>query len=279
MLRDAQLEALLAEDVPYGDTTTEVLDLGKRRGELSFAARRSMLVCCTEEAARLFILAGGSAEVLVPSGEQVTEGAPLLRARGPAAALLMAWKVAQNLVEWTSGVAGATARLLAAARQGDPHVSIACTRKAFPGTRVLAVRAVRAGGGSMHRLGLSDSVLVFPEHRVFLSGGAAHWLSALRLREGERRIALEVTSLDQARELVFAGADTLQLERFTPSEVAACKAELQAAGFQPLLLAAGGITEANAAQFARAGAKVLVTSAPYQAAPADVKVVIEPSSK
>lgn len=275
MLRDAVLEGLLAEDVPFGDLTTDALSIGGRPGEVCFRARRAMVACCTEEAVRLFTLAGGGGEVLAPSGTQVAEGDRLLSARGSAAALLTAWKVAQNLVEWTSGIATATSRLVAAARRGNPQASVACTRKAFPGTRGLAVRAVHAGGGSMHRLGLSDSVLVFPEHRVFLGERRpTEWLTSLRLRESERRVALEVTSLEQAKDLALAGADVLQLEHFTPGDVAACRAELEALGVRPLLLAAGGINEANAAEFARAGAKVLVTSAPYQAAPADVKVII-----
>jgi molybdenum transport protein len=280
MLRDAELELLLAEDVPYGDLTSEALELGPVAGELSFAARRSMVVCCTEEAARLFALCGSSAVVLAHSGGRAEEGAPLLSARGPATALLAAWKVAQNLVEWTSGIASATARLLAAAREGAPEVTVACTRKAFPGTRALAVRAVRAGGGSMHRLGLSESLLVFPEHRAFNADvPATQWLSSLRSRERERRITVEVTTLDDALALAAAGAEALQLERFSPSDVATCKARLEAAGLRPLLLAAGGVNEVNAAAFARAGATVLVSSAPYQAAPADVKVSISTGAR
>jgi len=277
MLRDVELERLLTEDLPYGDLTTDALGIGAAAGELSFVARRSMQVCCTEEAARLFALCGASAEVRVPSGTVAPEGAPLLAARGPARSLLAAWKVAQNLVEWTSGVAGATARLLAAARAGNPRASIACTRKALPGTRALAARAVHAGGGSMHRLGLSESLLIFPEHRVFVDDAlTADWLSSLRLRERERRFTVEVTTLEDALRFAAAGADALQLERFTPTDVASCKARLVEAGLRPLLLAAGGVNESNAAAFARAGAEVLVSSAPYQAAPADVKVIIAP---
>jgi molybdenum transport protein len=275
MLRDAELERLLLEDVPYGDLTSELLELGSVPGQLSFVARRSMTVCCTEEAARLFGLCGGSAQWLTPSGTTVSEGARLLVASGPASTLLAAWKVAQNLVEWTSGIAGATAGLLAAAREGNRDVAVACTRKAFPGTRALAVRAVRAGGASMHRLGLSDSLLVFPEHRAFdAEVTATQWLARLRLRERERRVTFEVTTLQEALALAEAGAEALQLEHFSPPEVASCKARLDAAGLRPLLLAAGGVNVTNAAAFARAGAQVLVSSAPYQAAPADVKVVI-----
>src|SRR5450432_75167 len=275
-LSDSALQLLLNEDAPYGDMTTEALGIGAARGELTFFARQPMVACGTEEAARLFELTGASASVHERSGSQASADAELVTARGSASALLLAWKIAQNLVEWSSGIASAAARLVAAARQAGHAIPVACTRKAFPGTRYLASKAVVAGGATLHRLGLSESLLVFPEHRVFLEPQARglEWLNGLRKRERERRLTVEVTTIDQACALAAAGAEALQLEHFSAPAVAECKALLGTLGFHPLLLAAGGVTEANAAEYARAGADVLVSSAPYQARPMDVKVVV-----
>lgn len=273
-LGDAELLALLREDVPYGDLTTEALGVGDVEGSISFIGRRGMVACGTEEAARLFALCGAQAWVDARSGSALAPRAELLHAVGPAAGLLAVWKVAQNLVEWTSGIATAAARLVAAVREAGLDVPVACTRKAFPGTRDLASKAVVAGGATLHRLGLSESVLVFPEHRVFLSEHDGAWLKSLRDRERERRLTVEVTSIEQALGFAKAGAEALQLERFSPGAIAQCRAELEALQLRPLLLAAGGVTESNAADYARAGADVLVSSAPYQALPADVQVVV-----
>lgn len=275
-LVDAELLALLREDVPYGDLTTEALGLGDVQGTISFVARRAMVACCTEEAARLFELAGARAWVEARSGAALAPQASLLHAVGPATGLLAAWKVAQNLVEWTSGIAVATARLVSSLRAAGFDVPVACTRKAFPGARQLARKAVVAGGATLHRLGLSESVLVFPEHRTFLTDVEQDraWLDRLRAREREHRLTVEVTSLEQALVFAKAGADALQLERFSPSAVAECRAELAGRRLRPLLLAAGGINESNAVDYARAGADVLVSSAPYQAPPADVQVLV-----
>jgi molybdenum transport protein len=76
--------------------------------------------------------------------------------------------VAQTLVEIWSGIATAARAIVDAATAVSPDVVVACTRKNVPGTKSYAVRAVRAGGAVMHRLGLSETVLVFPEHRAFL---------------------------------------------------------------------------------------------------------------
>jgi nicotinate-nucleotide pyrophosphorylase len=103
------------------------------------------------------------------SGDLVEPGAPLLSGEGSAAGLLRAWKVAQTLVEIWSGVATATRALVSAARSVRPGVSVACTRKNVPGTKALAVAAIKAGGAVPHRLGLSETILLFPEHRAFLS--------------------------------------------------------------------------------------------------------------
>ena len=150
---------------------------------------------------------------------------------------------------------------------------MACTRKGFPGTRVLAAKAVRAGGGVMHRLGLSESLLVFPEHRAFLLRDALPArLAALRAAQREKKLVVEVTSEDEALRMAALGAEVLQLERFTPDGLAALRQRLREAGWRPLLAPAGGVNIGNAVAFAAAGADFLVTSSPYLAAPADVKV-------
>jgi molybdenum transport protein len=93
-LADASLAELLREDVPYGDRTTEALGIGDVEGSLSFVARGAMVVCGTEEAARLFQLCGAEAHVQARTGARGAAQSRLLRASGDAQGLLKAWKVA-----------------------------------------------------------------------------------------------------------------------------------------------------------------------------------------
>lgn len=274
---DAVLSALLAEDIPYGDLTTRSLGIGAKPGRMTFAARQGMVVCCTEEAARILESLGCAARVVCPSGRAAAAGAPLLEAAGPAEALLAGWKVAQTLVEWTSGVAGAARAIIDAARAVAPATAVACTRKAVPGTRALSAKAVCVAGATLHRCGLSDTILLFPEHRAFADPAETleAQVRALRAANPERSIVVEVKTLDDALAARAAGANVLQLEKFPPERVARLAAHLAGdGGPQPVIAAAGGVTAANAADYARAGARVLVTSAPYTAAPADVQVTI-----
>ena len=267
-LSDEALSRLLAEDVPFGDLTTESLGLQRRPGRLEFHARGVMTVCGVEEAVRLFELAGADARAIVLSGAVAEDGALLLTAEGSADALHRAWKTAQTLMEWASGIAsGATALVRAAA-----PVPVACTRKNAPGTKALSIKAIQAGGAIMHRLGLSETLLIFAEHRRFLDEPPSATIARLRTRQPEKKIVVEVTSEDEALTWARSGSDVLQLEKFTPAALSACRTRLEAEGLFPVLVAAGGVRVDNAADYVAAGAAMIATSAPYSAAPRDVQV-------
>jgi len=267
-LADTALANLLADDVPHGDLTTDSLGIAPLAARLSFAARGPMTLCGVEEAARLFALAGGAARPVAASGDTLAAGQPILEAWGSAGALHRAWKTAQTLVEWSSGMASATVALVAAAHP----LPVACTRKTPPGSKALAVKAVRAGGATLHRLGLSETLLLFAEHRLFLATPPAATVVRLQQALPERKVVVEVHDAEEALVWARAGAEVLQLERFAPDAVAACAALLAAEGLAPRLAPAGGITPDNAGDYRTAGAHLLVSSWPYQAPPRDVAV-------
>ncbi|KAA0686658.1 ModD protein [Azospirillum brasilense] len=273
VLSDAALDALLAQDVPYGDLTTDSLGIAAAPARIRFAARGAMVLAGTEEAARLIEKAGGTVTSVRPSGTAVEAGALILEGHGPAGALHRGWKVAQTLVEYASGIATRARRIVEAA----PGVTVACTRKNFPGAKDLSVKAVLAGGAVMHRLGLSETILVFAEHRAFLSGPPEAWIADLRRRAPEKTIVVEVDTVADAIAFACAGADVLQLEKRTPEEARAVVEATRNLPRPPVVAAAGGVTEDNAAAYAAAGCPLLVTTAPFFGRPADVKVVLEPA--
>jgi molybdenum transport protein len=275
-LPDDLLDRLLAEDVPHGDLTTLGLGIQDAQARMTFSARRAMVVACAGDAARLVTRRGAAARTLVPDGGRVAAGTILLEAEGGAGALFSTWKVAQTLVEAASGIATATRSIVDAACAVRPSVVVAGTRKAFPGARAISVKALVAGGGTPHRLGLSETLLVFPQHRRFLSRPLGAWVSELRVRHPDKKVVVETTSLDEALALADAGVDVLQLERFAPGDVHLLVEALAVHGRRPVVAATGGVDATNAAAYAAAGADVLVTSAPYHAAPSDVQVLIEP---
>jgi molybdenum transport protein len=115
-------------------------------------------------------------------------------------------------------------------------------------------------------------LLLFPEHRLFLDASLDDTVGRLRKAQPEKKLVAEVTDLEEALVLARAGADVLQLERFSPEAVRQCRLTLHAAHLHPALAVAGGVNESNAVAYAQAGADLLVSSAPYHAAPRDVEV-------
>lgn len=267
-LHDHELARLLAEDAPYGDLTTDALGIGGGGCRVVFRARHAATVCAVEEAARLLLLSGASPTVRCPSGSRVEPGTPLLEVHGTVAALQRSCKTAQVLMEWAGGIATAAAAIVSAAG----GVPVACTRKNVPGTRALSAKAVRAGGARLHRLGLSETLLLFHEHRLFLAEDPAATVRRLKAAEPEKKVVVEVADVAEALRWAHAGADVLQLERFAPEHVEACRRLVDEARPGVKLAATGGVDAGNARAYADAGADLIVTSAPYWAPPKDVGV-------
>lgn len=212
---------------------------------------------------------------IVATGTAVQTGAALLTLVGRAAELHAVWKPAQTLMEYAGGIASMTAELVAAARRGNPQVAIACTRKHLPGAKAMSVKAILAGGAVPHRLGLSETLLVFAEHRAFLGQEApAETVARLRRTWPERQVVVEVADADEAALGIAARADVVQLEKCSPEVVAAVVG--LAAGLPTRIAVAGGINVSNAEAYARAGAHILVSSAAYGAPPRDVAVTFLP---
>ena len=206
------IESLLAEDVPDTDLTTSALGIGHEPGRMTFRARGAMTVAGIEIAAALIARAGADVSVETASGRLASAGTVLLSATGEAAALHKSWKAAQTLTEILSGIATATRSLVDAVEAANPKIRVACTRKTVPGARRLSLMAIRAGGAIPHRLGLSDTILVFPEHQAFLSGVSLQDLVArLRHEAPEKKLAIETATFYEARDAIEAGFDTIQL--------------------------------------------------------------------
>ena len=278
VLPDSLLAEFLADDVRLGDLTTHLLGIGSQPALMTFAAREPLVLAGAEEAARIIEMTGAAVVLQTSSGTSLAGGGPILTASGPAGALHRSWKVAQTLVEIASGMATATRRIVDAARAIRPNIAVACTRKTVPGAKLLSIKAIMAGGATPHRLGLSETILVFEEHRCFLADASPNQIvERLRLGAPEKKIVVEVATPAAAVLWAESGAEVIQAEKFSPADIAATIAEFRRAGLSSLLAAAGGINAENAAAYARAGADILVTSAPYAAKPLDVQVKLAPN--
>jgi len=277
-LPDGDIERFIDEDVPYGDLTTFLLGIGDRHGEIVFTAREEMTICCTEEAARVLEKCGAVVIACSPSGACLFPGTDFLRAQGPAQALHVGWKVALSILEYGSGIATRTHRIVAKAKEVNPNIVVVTTRKSFPGTKKMAIKAVAAGGALPHRLGLSETILIFKQHTVFLGG-----LDALLKRIGqfsaqapEKRIMVEAENTDEALRIAQVGVAIVQIDKAPPGELSPLIREIKNINPAVKVSAAGGINESNVADYAAAGADIIVLSSLYFGKPADIAVRMIP---
>lgn len=278
-ISDTLLDEILEEDVPYGDLTSDLLGIEDAPGLLVCHAKSDVLLCGAEPAARLLERVGLKVELTARDGTHVPAGVPFLTASGSAGRIHAAVKTAQNLMEYCSGIATRTADMVQAARRGSLAAGSAAvcrvvtTRKHFPGTKTLSLYAARMGGALIHRTGLSESVLVFDQHRVFCPDFTGT-LAKMRALDPERKIAVEVDGTEDALTCAKAGADILQVERLSPEAFADLVGTVKAAVPSVLVSATGGVRGDNAEAYARAGADFLVTTWPYFGKPADIKMKI-----
>lgn len=272
------LDAWLAEDLGIFDLTSTLLEIGTQPARISWVARQPMTLACTEEVARMATMRGGSVADCLPSGRRVTPGTEIVSVQGAAQALLDCWKVGQNLLEYACGVATRTRAMVDVAALVNPDVGILTTRKHPPGLRRVAQKAALAGGAFPHRLGLSETVLVFPQHRALMPGGWKDVRQALarhRRHLAEKKIVIEANSYEDAREAARCGADVVQFDKVQPAQLTQWCPRLRTEWPHLRLLAAGGIRPDNAATYAATGVDALVTSSLYFGPPADIGVRIE----
>jgi nicotinate-nucleotide pyrophosphorylase (carboxylating) len=194
-------------------------------------------------------------------GDRVVQGDVLITIVGNARALLAAERVALNLITMMSGVATAT-RAWADALAGT-NTKVRDSRKTAPGLRMLQKYAVRVGGGLNHRMSLADAALIKDNH-VIAAGGVVPAYRAVRQSFPDVPIEVEVTSAEQAREVVDAGAAEILLDNMTAAEMAAIVAEL---GGRATFEASGGLTIQNAAELAQTGVNFVAVGAITHSAP------------
>lgn len=273
----------MAEDLGYGDITTNVLVGSDLSGEGRVTCKENAVVAGIEEALILLEIARCQGTARAHDGDHVKAGAMVLSAKGPARSLLGVERTLLNMVGHMSGVATATANLVSiAGKESRGKIRIACTRKTLPGLRYFEKRAVQLGGGDSHRLRLDDAVLIKNNH-LALSGSITECVRKTKETVSfTKKVEVEVTTRDQAVEAAKAGADIVLLDNMTPKEVERSVAMLKTENLRDrvLLEASGGIRKENLASYARTGVDVISVGAITHSAPAiDLSMEIHSARK
>lgn len=267
---------LLFEDAGYFDLTTYGLGIGEKKGVMSFAPKAEIVLCGVDEVREILNKLEIKHTFFKKSGDKVMAQEVILECKAEASKLHKAWKISQNIFEYMSGIATFTNSLVIKAREINPKISVATTRKNFPGSKELMLKSVMAGGGVIHRMGLYDSILIFKQHLNFFKTKEELELAFSKLKYEflEKKIAVEVEDYESASYFASLGADILQCEKMEYETLREC-VTLKEQYPHLLLSATGGVDEKNIAEFAKCGVDFIVTSSPYHAKPLDIKVTIK----
>lgn len=246
--------ALLEDLGRAGDLTTDAIVPIAHRATTLLVARQTGVVAGLDLARLAFQLIDPAIEMRVERGDgtALAPGDVIAAVSGPARGILTAERVALNFLCRLSGIATATAGVVAAVR--DYKADIVCTRKTTPGLRAVEKYAVRVGGGSNHRFGLDDAVLIKDNH-VAIAGGVTEALKRAKAGVGHLvKIELEVDTLDQLREALDHGVDAVLLDNMTPETLT--EAVAMVAG-RAVTEASGRITPVTAPSIAATGVDLI----------------------
>lgn len=269
------IEMALAEDVGHGDATSRASIAPDTRAAARIVARQELVVSGVPVAGAVFAAVDSSVifEPLAEYGARVTPGTDVARVSGPARSILTAERTALNFLQRLCGVATLTARYVAAVEGAGAR--IVDTRKTIPAFRALDKAAVRHGGGTNHRFGLDDGILIKDNH-IAAAGSLTAAVSRAREHGGYLlQIEVECDTLDQVKEALAVGADVILLDNMPPdtlrAAVALCRGKARTE-------ASGGITLESIRAVADTGVDAISVGALTHSAPAaDLALDFDPT--
>lgn len=236
LVEEAVRQALLEDLGRAGDITSHATIAPDMQAKAVLVSREQGVLAGTDFIRSAFHQIDPSLTVMIKraDGDQINPGDEIAYIGGNARSLLSAERVALNFLMVLSGIASYTARFTE--RIAHTKARICDTRKTMPGMRAFAKYAVRCGGGSNHRFGLDDAVLIKDNH-IAVAGGVGIAIEAARRFTGHLvKIEVEVDTLDQMREALSVGADVILLDNMSPEslvkavEINAGRAKLEASG-------------------------------------------------
>jgi len=268
------VRAALAEDVGEGDVTTvATVDAGVQ-GRGVFVVKADCVIAGLDVAIETFRQAGAGEEARVTlsksDGDCCRRGDVVAEIIAPARTLLTGERTALNFLQRLSGIASLTRRFVDAA---GGRITILDTRKTTPTLRALEKYAVRAGGGTNHRFGLFDAVLIKDNH-VRLAGGVGAAVARSRARRPDLMIEVEAQTLAEVDEAVAAKADIILVDNMTTADI---RTAVNRAGGRAKIEISGGVTLDRIPELASTGADSVSVGALTHSAPAvDISFEIEP---
>jgi nicotinate-nucleotide pyrophosphorylase (carboxylating) len=261
----ALVQSALQEDGAFNDITTIATVVSDRRTRATLVARQAGVICGVPLALEAFRLLDPKASIRVDheDGSRVNEGDPVLFVTGHARGVLSAERVALNYMQRLSAIATLTAKYVSLVE--GTNAKILDTRKTTPGWRALEKYAVRAGGGTNHRMDLSTGVLIKDNHLAALDGDVAKAVTRAReLAPSNVKIEVECDRVEQVVRAVDAGADIILLDNMPTVQLAE---SVRVVHGRAILEASGGVSLTTVRAIAETGVDWISVGALTHSAP------------
>jgi nicotinate-nucleotide pyrophosphorylase (carboxylating) len=262
----------LAEDLAWGDITTNAIFGQNDRARGAFVAKSACTVAGLDVALEAFSQLDPAADAIwqFRDGDACAAGVTIGHITGSARALLSGERTALNFLQHLSGIATLARRFVTAS---GGATTILDTRKTTPTLRALEKYAVRAGGATNHRMSLNDGVMIKDNH-IHLGGGIAKTVAQLRALGSKAAIEVEVETLEQVNQALDAGADILLLDNMATDDI---REAVRRSRGRAKTEISGGVTLARIPELASTGADFVSVGALTHSAPAaDISFDIEP---
>ncbi|MGA0112796.1 MAG: carboxylating nicotinate-nucleotide diphosphorylase [Candidatus Nanopelagicaceae bacterium] len=262
-LIEQRVAQALAEDAHDGDITSKATITADQISQAAFTARKSGVVAGTLIAAVVLEQCGlNNYQLLVKDGQAINAGTVLIKLEGNTRAILLAERTALNFLSHLSGIATLTAQWVKAVEGSNTKVRD--TRKTTPGLRELEKYAVRMGGGTNHRMTLSDGALIKDNH-IAAAGSVTAAISNVKKEFPGVEIEVEVDNLEQLKEALQTGVDIVLLDNMSIEQTKAAVEITK--GIKTKLESSGGLKIENAAAYAATGVDFLAVGALTHSAP------------
>ena len=265
---------IISEDLGRGDVTTNFVTNEVRNGRAFIKAKSDLVLCGVDLAAYVFKFIDEDLEIefLAEDGEKLCAGEKIMNISGNAASILNGERTALNLLQRLSGIASLTAEYV---KEIDKYseTKIADTRKTTPGLRTLEKYAVRTGGGSNHRFGLDDGVMIKDNH-IVLAGSITQAVENVRGSIHHLlKIEVETTNIDEVKEALAAKADVIMLDNMDTEMMTEA---IEIIGDRAKIEISGGVTLERINELSKLGADFISVGAlTHSAVAKDINLTLE----
>lgn len=264
-LTDTELQEFTKEDVPYLDLTTYSQNIINTNAKLEIFAREDIVASCSEEAARIAKIFGCEVEYSIPSSTHIKTGEKILSFKGDYNHVHQAWRSSQLILEYSCAIATYAYKMKKEIEEVNPYCELLTTRKHFPFAKRFCIKSIIAGSAMPHRLGLSETILLFPHHRIVYGSDMEFYknIQKIKLKNPEKKIVVESDNFEDAKNILENNADVLQLDKVSLDEIYKIISYKNKNFPHVKILLAGNININNVKDFAQTGADGVVTSAVY----------------